>query len=211
METRRFRDRSEAGRLLAEELESYRGQDVVVYGLARGGVPVAAEVAKSLSAPLDAIIVRKLGAPTNPELAVGAVTSRGGAVLNESVMRSMGVSEDDVERIIAAEREEIERQESEIRGGSSPFSPTGKKAILIDDGLATGASMRAAVRAIRNEEPASVIVAVPTASREACVMLENEADDVICLMVPESFMAVGQWYEDFGQTSNEEVKALLAG
>lgn len=202
-------NRSDAGRQLAEQLGDHGDEDVVVYGLARGGVPVAAEVAKGLSAPLDTIIVRKLGAPTNPELAVGAITSRGGTVLNDSVVRAMGLSEDDIEGIAKREREEITRQETAIRGDGGSVSPEGKVAILVDDGLATGASMRAAVRAIRQERPKSVIVAVPTASREAVNMIEQEADEVVCLMVPASFMAVGQWYEDFGQTPNEEARELL--
>jgi putative phosphoribosyl transferase len=209
MEQRRFMNRSDAGRQLAEQLGDHGDEDVVVYGLARGGVPVAAEVAKGLSAPLDTIIVRKLGAPTNPELAVGAITSRGGTVLNDSVVRAMGLSEDDIEGIAKREREEITRQETAIRGDGGSVSPEGKVAILVDDGLATGASMRAAVRAIRQERPKSVIVAVPTASREAVNMIEQEADEVVCLMVPASFMAVGQWYEDFGQTPNEEARELL--
>jgi predicted phosphoribosyltransferase len=204
-----FTNRTEAGRRLGEELRRFKGGDVVVYGLARGGVPVAAEVAKALSAPLDAIIVRKLGAPRNPELAIGAITNRGGKVLNESVARGVGVSDSEINELVKREQEEIDRQEAAIRGNGDPISPEGKRAILVDDGLATGASMRAAVRAIKAEEPASVVVAVPTASREAREMLEDEADEVVCLMTPARFMAVGQWYRDFGQTSNDEVRALL--
>ena len=204
-----FTNRTEAGRRLGEELKRFKGGDVVVYGLARGGVPVAAEVAKALSAPLDAIIVRKLGAPRNPELAIGAITNRGGKVLNESVARGVGVSDSEINELVKREQKEIERQEAAIRGDGDPISPEGKRAILVDDGLATGASMRAAVRAIKAEEPASVVVAVPTASREARKMLEDEADEVVCLMTPARFMAVGQWYRDFGQTSNDEVRALL--
>lgn len=204
-----FANRTEAGRRLGEELKRFTGGDVVVYGLARGGVPVAAEVAKALSAPLDAIIVRKLGAPRNPELAIGAITNRGGRVLNESVARGVGVSESEINELVKREQEEIDRQEAAIRGEGDPISPKGKRAILVDDGLATGASMRAAVRAIKAEKPESVVVAVPTASREAREMLEDEADEVVCLMTPARFMAVGQWYRDFGQTSNDEVRALL--
>lgn len=204
-----FTNRSEAGRKLAENLGEYANSDAVVYGLARGGVPVAAEVAKALSAPLDAIIVRKLGAPSNPELAVGAITNRGGRVVNESVARTVGLTDEDLDAIAEKEQKEIDRQEQAIRGDGEAISPAGKVAILVDDGLATGASMRAAVRAIRAEGPRSIIVAVPTSSREARDMVGEEADKIVCLMVPDRFMAVGQWYREFGQTANEEVRALL--
>jgi predicted phosphoribosyltransferase len=206
-----FTNRSEAGRKLAEKLGEYANSDVVVYGLARGGVPVAADVAKALDAPLDAIIVRKLGAPSNPELAVGAITNRGGRVVNESVARTVGLTDEDLDAIAEKEQKEIDRQEQAIRGEGEAISPEAKVAILVDDGLATGASMRAAVRAIRAEGPRSVIVAVPTSSREARDMVGEEADEIVCLMVPDRFMAVGQWYREFGQTANDEVRALLNG
>ncbi|HEY9225685.1 MAG TPA: phosphoribosyltransferase [Gemmatimonadaceae bacterium] len=206
----RFHDRSEGGRQLAAALRHYAHRpDVVVLGLPRGGVPVAAEVARELGAPLDVFIVRKLGLPWNPELAMGAVARGGVRVLDQDLIRVAGVSEDDVKRVTAAETAELERRERAYRG-SRPFPDVhGKTAILVDDGLATGSSMRAAVRAIREENPARVVVAVPVAAAETCEALREIADEVICVETPEPFTAVGVWYEDFSPTTDEEIQTLL--
>jgi putative phosphoribosyl transferase len=210
MDARRFRDRQEAGEALAEELPGFARDDVtVVYGLARGGVPVAAVVAEKLELPLDVIVVRKVGAPGNPELAVGAITSVGGMVVNERVMSSLGLSHDEVDELARAERAELESQESEIRGDHERIDPAGKTAILVDDGLATGASMAAATRAVRESGASRVVVGVPVASDEAVSRVRELADAVHCLMTPAGFSAVGQWYYDFGQTSNAAVRELL--
>ncbi len=203
-----FRDRVDAGEKLARALGALAGQNVVVIGLPRGGVPVAAEVARALGAPLDVLIVRKLGHPRQPELAVGALAQGGFSVRNEGLMA--GVSEADFARVLAREQRELERRADAYRGGRPPLDLKGKQAVLVDDGLATGATMRAAVAAAKGAGAARVIVAVPVAAREARELLEGEADRVVCLAEPVGFSSVGSWYADFGQTTDAEVTALLA-
>ena len=203
-----FRDRVDAGEKLARALGALAGQNVVVIGLPRGGVPVAAEVARALGAPLDVLIVRKLGHPRQPELAVGALAQGGFSVRNEGLMA--GVSEADFARVLAREQRELERRADAYRGGRPPLDLKGKQAVLVDDGLATGATMRAAVAAAKGAGAARVIVAVPVAAREARELMESEADQVVCLAEPVGFTSVGAWYADFGQTTDAEVTALLA-
>jgi putative phosphoribosyl transferase len=209
---RPFSDRYEAGRVLAESLSEYAGRcDVTVLGLPRGGVPVAYEVARTLGVPLDVFLVRKLGAPGQEELAMGAIASGGIVVINDEVVDALGVSWDLVESEIARERMELSRRERLYRGGRQPLELAGRIVILVDDGLATGSTMRAAVRALRRKQPAKIIVAVPTAAPSTCRDFERIADACICSIKPEPFRAVGLWYENFNQVSDEEVCALLAG
>ena len=206
-----FRDRSDAGRKLAAALSGYAGGgDVLVLGLPRGGVPVAYEVAQALRAPLDVFIVRKLGFPSQPELAMGAVASGGVLVLNDDVVRQLDVPQSVIDRVAAAEQIEIERRERSYRGGRPAPSVEGKTVILIDDGLATGSTMRAAARAERKLNPARIVIAVPLAAATTREVLRREADEIVCLATPEPFFAVGQWYANFEQTSDEEVRELLA-
>jgi putative phosphoribosyl transferase len=206
----RFRDRRSAGQLLARQLDAYAHRsDVVVLGLPRGGVPVAFEVADALDAPLDVFVVRKLGVPFQPELAMGAIASGGVKVLNDDVVAMANITPDIVARAVSAEERELERREHLYRNGRPPLALTGKIVILADDGLATGSTMRAAVTAVRRLQPARVIVAVPVGARESCRLLEETADDVICVQVPDPFSAVGMWYEDFSQTSDDEVRMLV--
>lgn len=206
----RFTDRSAAGQELARQLARYQGQeDVLVLGLPRGGVPVAFEVARFLQSPMDVMVVRKLGAPGQPEFAIGAIASGGVTLINEDVPAWFKDSKA-IERTAAAERIELERRERAFRGGHSPLAAQGRTVILVDDGAATGATMRAAVRAARKLDARKVVVALPVASMEACELLTNEADEVICLGTPAGFYAVGQWYEEFSQTTDEEVTDLLA-
>jgi putative phosphoribosyl transferase len=209
MDERRYQDRAEAGRALAQELASIPVENTVVYGLARGGVPVAAIVASELGCPLDALLVRKIGAPGNPELALGAITSYGGLTVNERVAGALNVSRDEIDRLAEKKREEANAQERSIRGDGGAVSPEGHTVILVDDGLATGASMAAAVQAMREAAAARIIVAVPVASSQARDRIVKLADEVHCLSTPASFSAVGQWYVDFGQVTNDEVRALI--
>lgn len=205
-----FKDRTDAGRKLAEELAEYSGRkDVILLALPRGGVPVAFEVAKKLGLELDVFIVRKLGVPGYEELAMGAISSGGTKVMNMSVVKSLQISGDAIDSVVAAERKELERREELYRKGKPKLDVTGKTAILIDDGLATGATMKAAVLALRMQNPEKIIVAVPTASREACEEFAAEVDKTVCLTTPEPFYGVGAWYENFNQTSDEEVCDLL--
>jgi putative phosphoribosyl transferase len=207
----RFRDRSEAGRALARALSHYtRRDDVLVLALPRGGVPVGYEVAKELGAPLDVFLVRKLGVPGHEELAMGAIASGGVLVLDESVVRWLGINEGQIQETLARELDELRRREAAYRDGRPLPDLTGKTAILVDDGLATGASMQAAARAVRRHEPARIVIAVPVASRATCDRFREEVDEVVCAETPEPFYAVGNWYEDFSQTSDEEVRELLA-
>ncbi len=207
---RQFRDRTEAGLELASRLQTYSHRPgVLVLGLPRGGVPVAFEVARSLKAPLDVFVVRKLGVPGREELAMGAIASGGIRVLNEEVVRALGIPGYVIDRVAAEEEVELRRREGEYRGGVSAADPRGRTVILVDDGLATGSSMRAAVSALRNREPERVVIAVPVGAEPVCEELRNEADEVICAMTPDPFLAVGYWYEDFVQTTDEEVRALL--
>jgi putative phosphoribosyl transferase len=206
----RFRDRRSAGQLLARQLDAYAHRsDVVVLGLPRGGVPVAFEVADALDAPLDVFVVRKLGVPFQPELAMGAIASGGVMVLNDDVLTMAHITPDVVARAVSAEQRELVRREHLYRNGRPPLALTGKIVILVDDGLATGSTMRAAVEAVRRLQPARVIVAVPVGASESCRLLEQSADDVICLQIPVPFSAVGLWYEDFSQTSDDEVRLLV--
>jgi predicted phosphoribosyltransferase len=207
---RPYRDRTDAGVQLAEHLGAYAGRaDVVVLGLPRGGVAVAAEVARSLGAPLDVFCVRKLGVPGDPELAMGAIATGGIVVVNEAVVAEAGVPSSMLADVTAAERAELERREHAYRGERPAVPLAGRTVLVVDDGLATGASMRAAVRAVRAAGPASVVVAVPVAAAETCRSLEAEADEVVCALAPEGFRTVGGWYEDFSTTSDDEVRRCL--
>jgi putative phosphoribosyl transferase len=205
-----FRDRTEAGRLLAETLREYANRnDVVVLALPRGGVPVGFEVAKALNAPLDVFVVRKLGLPGQEELAMGAIASGGTGVLNRELIRALGIPDEMVEQVTREEQRELERREREYRDGRPPVDVRGRTVILVDDGLATGSSMRVAALALKQKEPTQIVVAVPVAPSESCAELESVADRVVCAVTPEPFWGVGQWYEDFPQTSDEEVRDLL--
>ena len=206
-----FRDRRDAGQVLAEELASYRGRDnLLVLGLARGGVPVGWEVASFLRAPLDVFLVRKLGVPQWRELAMGAIATGGGMVVNDNLVRNLGISDEQLQATVARETEELHRRESAYRGGRAPVDIPGNTVILVDDGIATGASMLAAVRAVRAANPAKVVVAVPVGPESACKQLGEEADDVVCATMPPGFEAVGQVFEDFHQVTDDEVRELLA-
>ena len=208
---RAFSNRAEAGRQLAEKLDKYAGRkDVIVLGLPRGGVPVAYEVAKRLRAPLDVFIVRKLGVPGFEELAAGAIASGGVRVLNEDVMRAIPYAEEAIEAVTARETAELERRERIYREGRPPPELRDRIAILVDDGLATGATMRAAVKALRQRGVAKIVVAVPVGPPDTCREIEQEADETFCLSTPPFFQAVGQYYEDFSQTSDEDVRELLS-
>jgi putative phosphoribosyl transferase len=205
-----FQDRFQAGRLLASKLSYLANRpDVVVLALPRGGVPVGYEVAKALNTPLDVFVVRKLGVPGHKELAMGAIASGGVRVLNENVIRKLGIPNEVVETVAEEEKRELERREREYRDGRPPIEIRGRTVILVDDGLATGSSMRVAVLALRKKNPAQIIVAVPVAAPATCAEFESEVDQVICAVTPEPFWAVGQWYTDFSQTSDEEVRDLL--
>jgi putative phosphoribosyl transferase len=207
----RFRNRSEAGHVLAGALSRYAGRDdVVVLALPRGGVPVAYEVAKELDAPLDVFVVRKLGVPGHEELAMGAIASGGVLVLDDRVLRWLGISEEQIQDTLARELEELRRREAAYREGRPQPNLEGKTVILVDDGLATGATMQAAAHAVRRHRPARIVIAVPVASATTCEQLRDEADEVVCAITPAPFNAVGDWYEDFSQTNDEEVRALLA-
>jgi len=211
MDAMRFRDRAEAGRLLAELLQGYAGRDdVVVLALPRGGVPVGYEVAKALGAPLDVFAVRKLGVPGREELAMGAIASGGLLVLDRHLINSLGISNSKIQRAVAAELRELERREAAYRGGRGPPELTGKTVILVDDGLATGSTMRAAALAVRERRPGRVVVAVPVAAAQTCDEFRDDVDEIVCAVTPRPFHAVGVWYEDFSQTSDEEVRELLA-
>jgi predicted phosphoribosyltransferase len=211
MEPRPLRDRREAGRLLAEQLRGYAGRDdVIVLALPRGGVPVAYEIAEALGAPLDVFLVRKLGVPGHEELALGAIATGGIRVVNGQLVDALGMTTDEVEAVAARELSELERRERAYRGDSPPPDVTGKTVILVDDGLATGSSMWAAVLAVRADDPARVVVAVPVADPDVCERFRGEADAVVCLMTPKPLRSVGSWYEDFEQTTDDEVRELLA-
>src|SRR6476620_3605878 len=208
---RAFPNRAEAGRLLAEKPEKYAGRgDVIVLGLPRGGVPVAYEVAKRLNAPLDVFIVRKLGVPGFEELAAGAIPSGGVRVLNEDVVRAIPYATEAIEAVTAKETAELQRREQIYREGRSAPELRDKVVILVDDGLATGATMRAAVKALRQSGATKIVVAVPVGPPDTCREVKQQADETICLSTPEFFQAVGQYYEDFSQTSDEDVRQLLS-
>src|SRR6266536_1758941 len=206
-----FENRAEGGRQLAEKLDKYSGrEDVIVLGLPRGGVPVAYEVAKRLRAPLDVFIVRKLGVPGFEELAAGAIASGGVRVLNQDVVRAIPHAEEAIEAVTAKETAELERREHIYREGRPAPELRDRVVILVDDGLATGATMRAAVKALRQRGVAKIVVAVPVGPPDTCRELEQEADETICLSTPQYFQAVGQYYEDFSQTGDEDVRELLS-
>lgn len=210
MKEQMFADRAAAGRALATALRGVVDPDTsVLLGLPRGGVPVAYEVAAALEIPLDILVVRKLGAPGQPELAIGAVGSGGVRVLNPRVVRSLGVREETVESITTEAKQRVLERESLLREGSEAVSVVDKDVILVDDGLATGASMRAAAATVKERGPRSVIVAVPVAPEEALEQLRREVDRVICVNTPQVFTAVGQWYHHFDQTGDAEVRRLL--
>jgi len=206
-----FRDRREAGRLLAAKLAAYANRpDVLVLALPRGGVPVAYEVARALKAPLDVFIVRKLGVPGHNEFAMGAVASGGVRVLNNETVRALRIPEYLIDKVTAQEQQELARREHLYRGNRPAPDVRGQTVILVDDGLATGSTMLAAIKALQQQQPARIVVAVPTAAPETCEELRAEVDDVICAMTPQPFHAVGLWYEDFSQTTDEEVRNLLS-
>jgi putative phosphoribosyl transferase len=204
-----FLDRTEAGQVLAERLDGFRDRpDTLVLALPRGGVPVAYEVARALHAPLDLFLVRKLGVPGHEELAMGAIASGGVRVLNYDVIRQLGIASAVVDAVAAREREELQRRERAYRGDRPSPDVSGKTAILVDDGLATGSTMRAAVAALRALHPARIVVAVPVAAPETCQNLQAEVDDLVCAVTPPAFSAVSLWYRSFPQTTDEEVCRL---
>jgi putative phosphoribosyl transferase len=205
-----FRDRFDAGRALAAQLSGYAGRpDLIVLGLPRGGVPVGYEVARALGAPLDVFLVRKLGLPGHEELAMGAIASGGIRLINEDVIQSYRVSDADIEAVTRVEQQELQRRERIYRDNRALPSLNDRTVILVDDGLATGATMRVAVLAVREEGPSSIVVAVPVAAAETCDEFRTIVDDVVCAETPSPFYAVGLWYEDFSQTTDEEVHELL--
>jgi predicted phosphoribosyltransferase len=211
MQAPRFRNRIEAGRRLAEELADYAGQaDVLVLALPRGGVTVGAEVARALGAPLDVMLVRKLGVPGHEELAMGAIASGGVRIISDEVIAALGVSERELAAVAAAEEAELARRERLYRGTRGSPDVRGRTVILVDDGLATGATMRAAAAAILSQRPRRLVVAVPVAPDEICRALRTEVDQVVCALTPEPFHSVGTWYEDFSQTTDDEVRELLS-
>jgi putative phosphoribosyl transferase len=211
MEPGPFHDRTEAGQLLAGKLAAYANRaDVIVLGLPRGGVPVAYEVARALNAPLDVFLVRKLGVPGHEEFAMGAIATGGVRVLNDQTVRALRISDHVIEAVAAKEQQELDRRARLYRGDRPPPGLRGKTVILVDDGLATGATMLAAVKALRQQQAGRIVVAVPIAPPETCEQLRGEVDDIICAVTPEPFYAVGCWYEDFSQATDEEVRDLLA-
>jgi putative phosphoribosyl transferase len=206
----RFKDRHDAGRQLAAHLREYASHpNVLVLALPRGGVPVAYEVARELRAPLDVFLVRKLGVPGHEELAMGAIASGGTRVVNRQVVRMTGTDDTTIARVAAEEQRELERRERAYRGDRPILNVEGYTVILVDDGLATGSTMRAAAFALKEQQPARLIVAVPVAARETCDEFRGEVDSVICALTPEPFHAVGLWYEDFSQITDDEVRRLL--
>lgn len=204
-----FSDRSDAGKQLAGRLAGYRGTSAVVLGLPRGGVPVAAQVAEILDLPLDVFVVRKLGVPGHEELAFGAIASGGVRVLNEDVLSMSGVTSEEAEEVARGETRELERREGAYRGDRPAVSLEGRTAIVVDDGIATGASMRAAIKALKQTGLERVVVAVPVAPPRTVASLQEEADEVAAVLQPDALMAIGAWYEDFSQTTDGEVRALL--
>jgi putative phosphoribosyl transferase len=205
-----FKDRRDAGRILAQKLSAYTGRlDVIVFALPRGGVPVAYEVALALNAPLDVFIVRKLGLPGQEELAIGAIASGGIRVLNDDIIRALAVPEEVINVVAQREFQELQRREQMYRGDRPASDIRDRTIILVDDGLATGASMRAAVAGLRTRHPARIVIAVPTAAPETCDAFKFEVDEIVCAMTPEPFEGVGRWYADFRQTTDEEVRTFL--
>lgn len=206
----KYENRQAAGKALAQALKAYhQKQDIIVLALPRGGVPVAFEVAKALHAPLDVFIVRKLGVPGNPELAMGAIASGHAIVFNEDIVRAMGVTKAEIQTVVAREQAELLRRETAYRDNRPAPVIEHKTVILVDDGIATGASMRVAIQALRQQLPTKIIVAVPVAEKSMCDEIETRADAVICLLRPTDLHAVGVWYQDFSQTEDDEVRTLL--
>ena len=207
---RAFRNRTEAGILLAKSLAAYADRpDVLILALPRGGVPVGFEIAKALHAPLDVVVVRKLGVPGQEELAMGAVATGGMQVLNTLVVRSLGISKREIELVAAKERLELERRERLYRGGRAAPDIRGRTVILVDDGIATGTTMRVAIAAVRRQQPSRLVLAVPVAPLSTCKEMKGAAEELVCLLSPEEFTAISLWYQDFPQTSDEEVCDLL--
>ncbi|HEX6035258.1 MAG TPA: phosphoribosyltransferase [Anaerolineales bacterium] len=205
-----FKDRRDAGRKLAQKLSAYAGQpNLLILALPRGGVPVAYEVALALNAPLDIFIVRKLGLPGREELAIGAIATGGVRVLNRDIIRMLSVPDEVIDFVARRELQELQRREKLYRGDRPSPDVHNRTIILIDDGLATGASMRAAIAGLRAQHPARIIVAVPTAAPDVCAMFRSEVDEIVCAITPEPFYGVGRWYENFSQTTDEEVRILL--
>ena len=208
--SRRFEDRAEAGRMLAAMLSAYASRpDAIVLALPRGGVPVGFEVAVALGLPLDVFLVRKLGVPGHEELAMGAIATGGVRVLNDDVVTPLGIGAGTIDRVAASEQQELERREIAYRDGRPRPEVLGRTVILVDDGLATGSTMLVAIRALRMQQPARIVVAVPTAAPSVCGELGHEADEIICAITPEPFYAVGLWYDDFSETTDDEVRTLL--
>jgi predicted phosphoribosyltransferase len=205
-----FQNRRDAGRALASALQQYAQRaDVLVLGLPRGGVPVAYEVARALNVPLDIFVVRKLGVPGQEELALGAIASGGMRVLNEEVVRALGIAGEEIDFVTRRELPELERREHQYRGDRPPLEVKGRTVLLIDDGLATGSTMRAGTAALSRMGPARIVIAVPVAARATCDELRAEGHDLVCLATPDHFYAVGQWYREFDQTTDAEVRELL--
>ena len=204
-----FRDRREAGKKLGAALGRFSQTDAVVLALPRGGVPVGFEVSQALNVPLDVFVVRKLGVPGQEELAMGAIASGGVRVLNRTIVEGLAIPPEQIDAVAAREQRELERREQAYRGGRGPLDVQGRTAILVDDGVATGSTMRAAVTALRQKGPREIVVGVPVASRYICDELQEESDETVCLYTPLDFFAVGQWYKEFSQTSDDEVRALL--
>lgn len=205
-----FRDRAEAGHMLAQKLSVYANHsDVIVIALPRGGVPVGFEVAQALHAPLDLCIVRKLGVPHHKELAMGAIASGGVRVLNYEVITWLGISSKTIDEVAAKELRELQRRDHAYRGDRPPLDVQNRTVILIDDGIATGSTMRAAIAILRQQQPKRIVVAVPVAPSEVCRELQPEADEIVCLLTPESLHAIGIWYDNFSQTTDEQVRELL--
>ncbi len=208
--TLQFRDRQEAGRLLAEKLKRYQGRgDIVVLALPRGGLPVGFEIAQELQAPLEVFVVRKLGVPGHEELAMGAIASGDTCIINEDIVQSLRVPPELLEHVIEVEQQELLRRESRFRDPEQPLNITNKTVILVDDGLATGATMRAAVDGVKTHHPSAVIIGVPVSARDTFQKFRNVVDDIVAVAVPEEFSSVGQWYRNFTQTTDEEVAELL--
>ncbi|MEH2249848.1 phosphoribosyltransferase [Nostoc sp.] len=206
-----FKDRRFAGQVLAKELAAYANRpDILVLGLPRGGVPVAFEVAKALNAPLDILVVRKLGVPDQEELAMGAIASGGVRIVNKYIINLVKISDEVIARVAVQEERELERRERLYSGNRPLRDLQGRRVILVDDGLATGATMWAAIVAVRKQQPAQIVIAVPVAASETCQELETEVDKIVCVSTPNPFYSVGLWYEDFPQTTDEEVRNLLA-